>query len=515
MSKLLRRILAASVVATLLVSSLAACGEKKDPAGGTDDSGSEKSTVLTWYYPDEQNLHTDIVWDAINEYTKDKIGVEVDPKISTWGDYTTKTNTVMSSGQDYDIMFQSATYVNAVTSGATQPINEYLDTVGKEMKDALPESLWKSVTIDGKIHGVPTYKDNASVSGIVYNKTLADEIGMVMPEEFDVKSIEAYDALIREAQAKMDATFGAGHDYIVTKHAERFLTFDDLGSRLAVTNIKGFDTFASVGDGEVFSIYNQPETLANYQTIRTWVEDGIIPMDCTNFDTDNALRNSGKRLLEPTLGYVSFPSNGWSDDFETVFIPGSESFMSTTYASFGVNVIGAKSKNVEKSVEFLNLVNTDNFVANTIRFGVEGEYHTITEDNRVSVEGTLNADPSSRAYYRWYGWQFGNLFAMSLPELESDTLWEDIQAANENAIMSDSMGFIFDTSELVNEVTACTAVRTEFEVNLESGMSKDVVGSTQQLNDKLKASGIDKILAEAQKQLNEWRVEQGLPAFEG
>lgn len=185
--------------------------------------------------------------------------------------------------------------------------------------------------------------------------------------------------------------------------------------------------------------------------------------------------------------------------------------MTTANATFGTNIVGVNSENPEKAVELLNLLNTDNYVANTIRFGIEGEYYNVTEDNRLDFTGTLNADPSARTYYKWYGWQYGNIFAMSLPLQENDALFENLKAANENALPADHIGFVVDTSNIVNELAAIGTVRTKYEDNLVFGMIDDVEGSLAQMNADLEAVGVQKIIDEIQKQINNWRAANGLP----
>ena len=98
---------------------------------------------------------------------------------------------------------------------------------------------------------------------------------------------------------------------------------------------------------------------------------------------------------------------------------------------------------------------------------------------------------------------------MSLPVQESDTLWKDLQEANETAHLSDNLGFVFDQEPVTNEIAACTSAATEYTTNLGAGMTEDVDAAIDALIAKLKSSGVDKITAEVQKQLNEWREANG------
>lgn len=509
--KVFRSTLAVMVGASML---LTGCGSNEANNGSTsagkgDDS---KPVVLTWYYPDDVSPHTDKMWEELNKYLQEKINVVVDYKVVPWGEYTTKTNTIKSAGQEFDIMFESGSYASTVNQGAAAPITEYLDTAGKDMKEAIPESVWKAATINGDIYGVPTYKDSAAVWGFIYNKTIADEAGIEIPESIDI-STEGLETFYRNAKEKIDAHYGPDNDILVTKGFSMIDPFETLSGRIAVANISGDPMFAGRQPGEVFSIYGEPEVLEYYKMVRGLVEDKIYPMDTKNMDV-NPYKQDGTLFSEMVMGYVDFPANGWSNEYETGFIPADNTYMTTLNATFGTNIVGVNSKNAEKAVELLNLINTDNYVANTIRFGIEGEYYNVTEDNRLDFAGTLNEDPSARAYYRWYGWQFGNIFAMSLPVQENDALFEKLEEANEKALPADHIGFVVDTSNIVNELASISAVTAKYDENLIFGMVQDVEGNLAKMNAELETAGLQKVLDEVQKQVNEWRAANGLPVFE-
>lgn len=488
---------------------LTGCGASSN---GTNQGDGTEPVVLTWYYPDDVGPHNEKVWDALNTYLKEKINVVVDYKIVPWGEYGTKTNTIKASGQAFDIMFESGTYANTVDQGVAYPITEYLDTVGKDMKEAIPESVWKAATIDGDIYGVPTYKDSAAVWGIIYNKTIADEAGIEIPENIDMNT-QALETFYKNAKEKIDAHYGADNEIIVTKGFTIMDPFETLGGRVAVTNISEDPMFAGRQPGEVFSIYGEPEMLQYFQMVRGLVKDKIYPLDSLNFDVE-PYKQDGKLFSEMVMGYVDFPLHGWSDNYETAFIPADHTYMTTLNATFGTNIVGANSKNPEKAVEFLNLLNTDNYVANTIRFGIEGEYYNVTDDNRLDFADTLNADPSARAYYKWYGWQYGNIFAMSLPSQENDNLFDKLKEANETALAADHIGFVLDKSSIVNELAAIENIKSKYEDNLAYGMVEDVEGNLAQFNKELEQVGLQKVLDEVQKQVNEWREANGLPIFQ-
>lgn len=78
---------------------------------------------------------------------------------------------------------------------------------------------------------------------------------------------------------------------------------------------------------------------------------------------------------------------------------------------------------------------------------------------------------------------------------------------NKSARKSIAMGFTFDNTSVVNEVTACTNVLKQYAYGLEVG-AVDIEKVLPEFQKALKDAGIEKIIAEKQKQLDEWLKEQ-------
>lgn len=475
-------------------------------SNSSSNSESQETPVISYYYPVSPSDHDQKVWESLNPYLEENANVTVDYHPIDWGEYDDRTNTIVSSGQAFDLMFCNNTYFSKVQLGACMPVEDLLQE--QPVWEELPDWLWLAATVDGHIYGVPTYKDCAAVPGLIYNKTLCDELGITIPESY--KTEAEWNDIFYEAKEKRDAAYPEDANIPILTSTMMAQMFDSTGTNFAAANIPGMELAEGYEAGaELFNYYDTPEYEARAKLHKQWVTDGIYPMDSANYDTERSIQNSGKIMFQFTLGYVSVDPHMWGDDFEIAFSTCDNKFLATGYAMFGSNVVGAKSENPEAVVRYLNMVNTDNFVANTIRFGVEGEYWNKTEDNRLDFTGTLNEDPQQRAYYNWYGWQFGQLFNMSLPLQESDTLWDDLKEANETAYVSDNMGWIFDQDPVSTEIASCNAVVTEYNDNLERGMSPDVDQALADFREKLKAAGVEKITAEAQRQLNEWREANG------
>lgn len=495
-----------------------------EDSSSSGESSSDEIVTVTWHLPRDQEYGTEIteqVFGEVNRYLAENAGINIEFHSYDYGTYTTKLNTMLTAGDKMDIYFASpmhTTYPHAIALGAAQPIEDYLEEYAPEAMETLPDFLWTAATIGDHIYGFPAYKDNAFVASLIYNKTMAEELGIDVSSYINAdRTFDSfYDQIVPmlyEAKEKRDAQYPDQANIPISKYYDMGLYQEDFSNGISA-NLKGIESYAGMGTGEtVFCRFMTPEYLEACQRKRQLVIDGILPSEA-NYDSDLALRNSGRIFMEGQTGIVNVAPDYFSSEFEVASVKNNNSYLTTDYILYGVSVVSNTCEHPEAAVKALNYVNTDNYVANTLHFGIEGEDYVLTDDNRVSFEGTRNADPTARSWYYWYGWTYGNIFAMSLPEGQSDTLWTDLQGVNETAVVSENLGFTFDTTGLDNEIAAVSAVITEYSGQMENGFMDNLEQIQQDFTEKLNASGIQTIIDACQEQLNTWRAEQGLTVAE-
>lgn len=162
MKRLFKSILCAVGILGIFAGLLCACRLPSQPQAN-DSSKSEDITTLTWYMsinpvaPD-----TDQVIDALNEYTRKTIGVEIDYKIISNPIYRETMPNLIQAGSYFDICFTSnwnTDYVQFASKGAFMDLSQLLPTYASETYALIPQSLWNAVKVDGAIYGVPSYKE--------------------------------------------------------------------------------------------------------------------------------------------------------------------------------------------------------------------------------------------------------------------------------------------------------------------------------------------------------------------
>ena len=493
--------------------------ETKVPEESTEEL---EPVELIWYtVVDVVRPDMDMVWTEINKYLKEKINATLDYNFYTLGDYADKIKTVVSSGQYMDILFTSASfgYVVDAQRDAFYPMEELIPKYIPETNKLLPQGAWDAVTVNGHIYGVPSYKDLGDRFCFLYNKTMTDKYGLDVPQSGEWATVQDMIPFLQEAKAARDADEPDLAKYPIVgmlNGLKRFYPFESLHT-LAAVNIPGVDAYAGKGSGEmVFNLYETDEYREFCRQLKKLVDDGIFPYDHGNFDPDRALENSGKLAGAFSGGYIEIKPDMYTGR-ETGLSTSSLAVMSTGQIQAGIQALSSQSKNPERALMFLELLNTDKKLANMARFGLENEHYLYNEEGRLDItisprNGNIT-NYMDYAYYFWYGWQFGNILAGDLPSVVSTEFPNLLKELNDNSIQDTNLGFVVDTSTIANEIAACSNVIAEYdsETNLLSGMVEDVDSTIDEFIAKLQANGSQKIVDEVQRQLTEWRTSVGKP----
>jgi len=162
--------------------------------------------------------------------------------------------------------------------------------------------------------------------------------------------------------------------------------------------------------------------------------------------------------------------------------------------------ISRTSKDPERAMMFMNMLYTDKYLLNLLDYGVEGKHYVKKGDNVIALPDGQKADTVG---YSNSAWMFGNQMNTYLYDNEDPKKWDNFKKFNSAAKFSPTLGFSFDPEPVKNEVAALANVNLEFESAVKTG-TLDPETTIPKWIAKQKAAGLEKIQAEAQKQLDEW-----------
>ena len=195
-----RKMMSALIAAAVGITALAGCGgnagetagngenaggNENGGAGGDSASGTEVSQApageverIKIYVPTSGKFDDmDEVMAAVNEISREKIGVEVEFHAYEFGQWFQQYSLFLSGTEDIDILANYGGYLNAVSQGAAYDLTDLLPEYGQDII-ALEGDYLKSGEINGVQYAIPIYASYAWNMGISYRQDIVDELGL-------------------------------------------------------------------------------------------------------------------------------------------------------------------------------------------------------------------------------------------------------------------------------------------------------------------------------------------------
>lgn len=473
-------LLAATVVAT-------AAGCSNSNSSSASSEAKKETTELTWWMIGAPQKDNEAGLTELNKYLKDKYNVTIKMNYSNWGDYDSKLTTVIASGTPYDIAFTCSwanNFAQQANAGSYMALNDLIDTNGKDLKDLIPDDVWEAATIDGKIYGVPTYKDSVNGNFYVYPKEFVEGADFDITSVKTLKDNEPYFKWVQENQSTVtpfpqmaDGWAGLFDNFdLITPNSFAVIRLDD--SSLKVINP-----------------YEDPETLETLDTLHDFYNKGYINKDAATAKEYGKFMAFSRQNGWPTA--VANWSSSWG--YDVVAQPSSDLYMTTATLQGSLNAVSKNSKNGAAAVTLLNAINTDATAKNMLCFGIEGKNYEKTSDTSIKM---LNNDYSMPAFAVTSF--FSGLYTTDPAPKNS---WTDLQEFVNSAAPSPAVGFMFDSSDtkIQTQLAALNTVYNKYKSDLNTGTADPTVTVPKML-DELNKAGLQEFKAEVQKQLDDWKA---------
>ena len=456
-------------------------------AGYSSTATSKKSDVVTlkWYTIGAEPKDLQLVEDEANKYLEEKIGVNIDMNFIDYGEYSQKLGVIINSGEAYDLAFTcswAGDYLGNARKGAFLDLTPYLDNIGSEMKEAIDDRFWSGAEVDGGIYAVPNQKEICTAPMWVFTKEYVDKYNIPYTELHSLEDLEPWLKLIKENEPDVTPLY-------ITKGFSAPQYFEQLVDPVGIE----YEDDSLV----VKNMFETDKMKSTLETLRKYYQAGYINADSATAQDDKSV----KRFVTKGDGQP-YAEVLWSKDlkYDVVASQITDSYITNASTTGSMIAVSKNSKNPDKAVEFLNLLNTDEYIRNLLNYGIEGTHYESVNDKQIKL--TDKASDYSVGYYT-----LGNLFITKVLDNEPETKWDEFQEFNDAAKESAVLGFKFDTSKVTNEIAAINNVLEEFKSTIYSG-SVDVDEYLDKLNKKLKDQGIDRVIEEMQTQLDAWLAEQ-------
>lgn len=522
--------LLALLLALAMVFGLAACGgssapaETKAPAAEAPAAEAEAPeapaeaelepvTLKIWFHgssvtPDA----SETVLKEVNAYLQEKLNVTLEVIWGTWGDFDTATVTALTGGDDVDMYFtcnwSANEYNKYARDGYWVMLDDMLAAYAPELLETIPQGIWDCAVTNGYdgmgIYAVPGLKDTATQNCWDVNGTLLAELG------YDVDAVceAGLDYYSAEFEAMLQAAKDAkGRDFypllIEPVVLERMVNHSsiitgDIGSGNVLSYYYDAEHPSNDLGGTIVNKFATEEFAKFAAKTYEYAQKGFISPSCQSTATANDYRVATQNTGEYLFGTQSY-AFGCELDYSTArgidvrMVPETAAYMDCTSGQGAMVAISATSKNPERALMFLNLLNTDSKLMTMLNYGTEGyTYNT-------NADGTITFTDERANYSPWTN-GMGNVRILPPTDAQGADFWNRFSAYYDAAEALPYGGFIFDASALETESAAIANVYAEYAFNLMSG-AVDPAAVLPEFLSKLEAAGINEFVAEAQTQL--------------
>jgi putative aldouronate transport system substrate-binding protein len=461
--------------------------EKEPPASEL------KPYKISLVYPGTPQTDEKKVEEALNKLLTEKINATIDLMPIDWGAWDDKINLMIASREEVDIIFtaQWNGHANNVSKGAFLELGDLIDQYGKGIVESLDPAFIEGAKINGKNYGVPTNKELAAAGGIVYRKDVTDELGIDMS---NVKTPQDLDAVYAVVKAKrpdltpLYTTAGAFNSHF-------FANYDFLGD----STIPG--AILKDQDGTTVTPMEKIDRYKEYLNLtRDYFKKGYINADAATTQVASADAWKAGTVfstiepMKPGKDAEIASAAGLTGKLAQIMM--TEKTVATSETAGSMLGISSTSKDPARAMMLINLLHTDKEINNLLNFGIEGEHYTRNGEIITATGNTANYNPGS-------AWMFGSQFLNYVWDTEDPDKWAKFKEFNQNAKVSPALGFVFNSVPVKAEVGALANVIRQYQRALETG-SVDVDKILAEYEKKLKDAGVDKVVAEKQKQFDEF-----------
>ena len=394
-----------------------------------------------------------LVEDAINQITEEKYGIHLNLTYITTGNWQQQSN-LLFTGDEADVIAVFMTPLSSyVKNGQLTDLTDYYANASDEFKQVWSEDEMRGTTVDGKIYAIPNLRNFGNIIGLNIDSDIAAEFGIENGQKLTMEEVDDFLTKAHE------------------KYPDRYALIPQSGDSM----INGDWTRKWYQEG-----ITMQDVLSNTQPFQTLIGNDLAIACFDNYSVNNVPGITRTEVI-----------SAWAQ---------SNSYQALCY---GINV---NSKDKDAAWELMQILYTDKDVCTLLADGIEGTHYTVNDDGTISfVDGKTAADCGyGMAEGYWIVPYSGNTYPL---DVNGPTFFDDLLQFNKDTLKTKAFGFCFDTSNVVDQYTACSNIRDKYFKALISG-SVDIESTLEQMNSELEAAGLADIIAEKQAQLDAFLAEQ-------
>jgi putative aldouronate transport system substrate-binding protein len=456
----------------------------------------------------------------INKIIEPLINTRVKIQYMTSGTYREQVSLMLASQERIDLLSthtSGAMHFNVLMAqNQLMDITDLLDKHGQDaiqaIDDILPGAL-EATKIKGRLFGVTGFYNKAYDPYFIYRNDIVEKHGIDMSRITSLAELEKLLVRIKSLEPGLAPLVTQGaptvssvitlstgsfpEEFDNPAKTVRFDMLGDLSLHLGVVFIDGTDS------SKVVNLYKSDFYRSFCDWSRKWYSAGIVYRDVlTNKEQGEEIIKSNRAFSMVVGSEIGVEgSKSAQTGYPIKAIKMSQGVISTADLRKFVWAVPSWSKEADATIKYLNLLCTDERITNLVAWGIEGRDYIVNPDGTVGYPPDLTAQTVP---YHNVDFLCGNQFITRVWEGNPPDLRKIAIEENKSAVKSPLMGFSFDPTPVQNEYAAMSNVVAQYKPGLELG----VVDPAKELPVFLKAlddAGAEKIIAEMQRQLDDWQ----------
>lgn len=433
---------------------------------------------------------------AVNAITVPEIGVEVEFLTVSAVQSPTEYPRMITAGKQIDLMVLNNENINSYAEQKMLlPLDGLLEEYGKQLP--MMDFPRLKIACGGITYGLDIPgSETALCAGLWIPRHLLEEVAFPYDSEriYTFDELDDLFVLLKTAYPNAYPLGQITSNYSFST-ASFFLgmAFDSLFSEdPAVLQIDKPGT-------DLVDLYETDAYLNWLEYMRKWYLDGYIyPDSAITTATSIGLMQAGIVLTVPQTGspYILGAVTLEEDMVAMRLSPIRNGSRGTTGIFWTIPIT---SKEPEAAAKFLNMMYTDERIVNLMAWGIPGRDYTL------DAPGGFSALDSAR-YINPLG-VFGDSRLCYEPDKETKNAALAAFDRKAERVNEQYVGFVFDSSKLTQELLEIEKVKQEYLKLLEAGCV-DLDTVYPEFVQKLHDAGIQRVIAEKQRQLDLWLAEQ-------
>ncbi len=471
-------------------------------AGGEGESGDGPVELVHYGFSAGDVSDGPEVFGLINEKLGARIGATVDYVDIPGPEYEQRIQVVINSGEAYDVAFTSHwrnNYHVNVSRGAFTDLTDLLPDLAPTIWST-QQGYIDAARVGGRIYAVLNEQIFARSRMTRLPYEWADAAGIV-PEEYSDRALFGGEDLY-----DLDLEMRELMNEVMPEDA----VFDGLGPEVAwdknfivpiiASQVPGAVQGDVANELRVFNQYKSDAFLELLDYTELLVERGLIR------NTDLARDPEAQRQalaagihvtpVEPGGTFKPGGEEQGAERWQYLYYENQMTPATLTTTGIIATMLGVSSasENVEKSLEYLEAVFSDDSIYMLYHYGIEGRHHTVDDGFLTVVAGS--------GYNRGVPWAMGSQFQQIPVAGQPADVWDQTRELNASARQSPALGFAFDPANVTAEIGQTRSVHDEFVPGLMDGSRPR--SDYQEFIEKMDDAGAERIVAELQRQIDAW-----------